>query len=75
MKILLFDTIYHLLKTEKELKEQGVKYEIIPTPREYSSNCGSAIRILEPENELLGSKILRNRDVQSQVPRIIDCRE
>lgn len=47
MRILLFNTIYHLLKAEKELKELGHKYEIIPTPREYSSDCGSAIRLLE----------------------------
>ncbi|MFH1618016.1 MAG: DUF3343 domain-containing protein [Candidatus Margulisiibacteriota bacterium] len=45
--ILLFDSIHQLLKTEKGLKKQGIKYEIIPTPREYSSDCGSAIKMKE----------------------------
>ncbi|MFC1770322.1 DUF3343 domain-containing protein [Candidatus Margulisiibacteriota bacterium] len=45
MIILLFESLNHLLKAEKILKNNEIQYEIIPTPREYSSDCGSAIRV------------------------------
>ena len=61
MKILLFNSIHHLLKEEKRLKEAGIAYEIIPTPRELSSDCGSAIRLLDGEDETGVSTGLQNQ--------------
>ena len=43
--ILTFDSIHHVLKAEKMLLAAYVKLDIIPTPRNISSNCGMSIRI------------------------------
>jgi hypothetical protein len=48
MTIIVFESITRLLKVEKLFKSKNIEYEIIPTPREISSDCGSAMRI---ENE------------------------
>jgi hypothetical protein len=34
-----------VLKSEKLLEKENVAYDIIPTPREFSSDCGMAIRV------------------------------
>lgn len=43
--ILNFDSTHHALKSEKLLNNIGIKFDIIPTPKEISSDCGIAIRI------------------------------
>jgi hypothetical protein len=42
---LLFHTIHDVLKAEKALKQMGVALELIPVPRNLSSDCGSCIRM------------------------------
>ena len=42
--VVLFHTIHDLFRLEEELKRRGVEVEPIPTPRELSSDCGSALR-------------------------------
>jgi len=37
--------VHHVLKSEKLLEKENVVYDIIPTPREFSSDCGMAIRV------------------------------
>jgi hypothetical protein len=39
----LFYTIHDLFQLEGELKARGVESKPIPTPREFSSDCGSAL--------------------------------
>ncbi len=41
--IVLFHTIHDLFRLEAELKRLGVATKAIPTPRELSSDCGSAL--------------------------------
>ena len=41
--IVLFHTIHDLFRLEAELKKRGVTTKAIPTPRELSSDCGSAL--------------------------------
>jgi hypothetical protein len=43
--ILIFESTHHALKSEKLLTGLGIKFDIIPTPKEISSDCGMAIRI------------------------------
>lgn len=43
--ILTFDSTHHVLKAEKLLKGSGIIHEIIPTPKDISSDCGMSIRI------------------------------
>jgi len=43
--ILIFQSTHHVLKAEKVLLGKGLKIDIIPTPKEVSSDCGMSIRI------------------------------
>jgi len=43
--ILIFESTHKVLKSEKLLLAGGIKFDIIPTPKEFSSDCGMSIRI------------------------------
>lgn len=43
-KVLTFQSIHHVLKAEKILLDAGFKFDIIPTPKNISSDCGMSIR-------------------------------
>lgn len=43
--ILVFESTHRVLKAEKILLDKKVKFEIITTPKDISSDCGMAIRI------------------------------
>ncbi len=43
--ILIFESTHKVIKAEKVLINKHIKHEIIPTPRDISSNCGMSIRI------------------------------
>ena len=34
-----------MLKAEKALKKEGIKHELVPVPRNLSTDCGMCIRI------------------------------
>jgi len=42
--VLLFHTTSAVLRSEKLLKQRGLAVKLVPTPREFSSDCGIAIR-------------------------------
>ncbi len=44
-KIIVFQTTHHVLKSEKILEKAGFKFDIIPTPKKFSSDCGMSIRV------------------------------
>ena len=53
--VLLFHSVHQVMRAEKLLKERGVRADLIPVPREISSDCGVAIEIsLESKEEALG---------------------
>lgn len=43
--VLIFDTVHQVIKAEKALKKGVFEIRIIPTPREFSSDCGMAIEL------------------------------
>jgi hypothetical protein len=43
--ILLFRSIHDVLRAEKMLKRQGVRHELVPVPRNLSSDCGMCVRL------------------------------
>ncbi|WP_457755511.1 DUF3343 domain-containing protein, partial [Thermodesulfatator indicus] len=43
--ILLFPSIHYVLKAEKILKKEGVNLDLVPVPKEISSDCGMALEI------------------------------
>ena len=42
---LIFHTIHDVLRVEKILKKQGFTFELVPVPRNLSSDCGSCIKL------------------------------
>lgn len=44
---LLFHSIHDVLKAEKRLKAGGFSFELMPIPRNLSSDCGSCIRLYD----------------------------
>lgn len=42
---LLFGTIHDVLKADKLLKAEGFAFELVPVPRNLSSDCGMCIRL------------------------------
>ena len=43
--VLLFSSVHQVMRTEKLLKENGLEVDLIPVPREISSDCGIAVEI------------------------------
>jgi hypothetical protein len=42
--VVLFHTTSAVLRAEKMLKKNGYTIKLIPTPRQFSSDCGIALR-------------------------------
>ena len=54
--VLLFHTTSAVLRSEKLLMKKGFVVKLVPTPREFSSDCGIAIRFeWERREEALGA--------------------
>jgi len=52
--VILFESIHQVLRAEKLLKGRGIKIDLIPVPRELSSDCGVAIEmVLESKGPFL----------------------
>ncbi len=66
MLILLFESIHYVLKTEKLFKASKIDYQIIPTPRELSSECGSAMKINENDKSKV-EKILKEKKINVKI--------
>ncbi|MFH1777482.1 MAG: DUF3343 domain-containing protein [Candidatus Omnitrophota bacterium] len=45
MIILVFESTYFLMRAQKSLMQRNIRHEVIPTPRDISSDCGMAIRV------------------------------
>lgn len=45
--LVLFDSIHYVLAFERQLKRGGIEHDVVPLPRELSSDCGSAIEFRE----------------------------
>ena len=49
--VALFDSVSHVMKAEKVLKEANIPYKIIPVPKSISSDCGVCVRFLPEQKE------------------------
>jgi hypothetical protein len=50
---LVFSTIHDVLRAERKLKEHGFNFELMPIPRNLSSDCGSCIRLYDEIEEVM----------------------
>ncbi len=60
--VVLFHTTSAAMRAEKVLVQAGLQVKLIPTPREFSSDCGIALRFeweyVEEVRRLLGERRL-----------------
>jgi hypothetical protein len=52
---LLFRSIHDVLKAEKHLKKNAAVFELVPVPRQISSECGVCIKSASSLKDLLSS--------------------
>ncbi len=50
---LLFPTIHDVLKAEKLLKQKGLSFELVPVPRNLSSDCGMCVKLEGDVDEII----------------------
>jgi hypothetical protein len=43
--VLVFESIHDVMRAEKELKALAISLDLVPTPRQISSDCGMAIAV------------------------------
>lgn len=43
--VLVFESIHDVMSAEKELKVLAISLDLVPTPRQISSDCGMAIAV------------------------------
>jgi hypothetical protein len=61
---LIFESTHKVLKAEKVLIEKSIKFDVIPTPKDISSECGISIRFNPEISELqLITATLENNSV------------
>ena len=65
--IFVFESVHRVMRAEKLLKGKGIKIDLIPVPREISSDCGVAIE-LSAESEEEAFHLLKENKVS-----ILEC--
>lgn len=55
---ILFHSIHDVLRAEKKLKSKEIEYELVPVPRQLSSDCGVCIKLKDIDS------ILDNTEIQ-----------
>lgn len=59
--VVLFHGLQAVLRAEKVLQKAGLTVKLVPTPRQFSSDCGVALRFtwadLEQVRERLAAKV------------------
>jgi hypothetical protein len=54
--VLLFDSIHDVLRAEKWFKARNVWFDLVPTPKDLSSDCGMSLQIREDSLPLAHSE-------------------
>ena len=63
MTVFVFHSIHDVMKAEKSLKSSGIPIDIIPVPKQVSSDCGMAIS-LEEEYKIRVQDILVEHNIE-----------
>jgi len=61
--VVLFPSTHYVLRAEEVLKGEGLNVNLIPVPREFSSNCGIALEF-DYNNKEKVNKILQENKVE-----------
>lgn len=70
--VVLFDSIHHVLAAEDVFRQKGVWCDLVPTPKELSSDCGMSVEFRE-QDKRKALEVLRNQRVKwRDVYRAVD---
>ncbi|HDP74844.1 MAG TPA: DUF3343 domain-containing protein [Bacteroidales bacterium] len=58
--LLLFQSIHRVMQAERIISSLGISYQIVPVPKEFSSECGMCIEVLCSSNNILVAELQRN---------------
>jgi len=58
----IFDSIHYVIMGEKTLKAAGLSIDVIPVPREISSDCGMAVELSCEDRDRV-EQILAEKDI------------
>jgi hypothetical protein len=47
--LLLFNSVHEVLAAERRLREIGAQIDVVPVPKELSSNCGVALEVVQED--------------------------
>jgi hypothetical protein len=70
--VILFHTTSSVLRAEKQLIREGFATKLIPTPRQFSSDCGIALRFDWNDHERITST-LGEGNIEFDAIRILDA--
>jgi len=59
--VALFHNTSAVMRAEKVLQKGGIAVKLIPTPREFSSDCGLAVRFSLPDKERVSTLLSQAR--------------
>lgn len=59
--VVLFHTTSSVMRAEKVLQKNGIAVKLIPTPRQFSSDCGMAVRFAWQDQERVRALLDQSR--------------
>ncbi len=68
--VVLVHTTSAAMRAERVLLRSGLSVKLIPTPRQFSTDCGIAVRFAWADAELVASLLTANRVEVSGIERL-----
>ena len=59
--VVLFRSVSHALRAERIVVRAGLQIKLIPVRRQFSSNCGTALRFLWPDEATIRQVLKEGR--------------
>jgi hypothetical protein len=66
--VALFESVSHVLRSEKILENAGIPHKLIPVPRHISSDCGICIRFSVELKKQIEDTLTGKVDIQEIRP-------
>lgn len=56
--VFILPSIHHVLRGEKALQQQGIRFDLIPVPKEVNPDCGMAIESAPAESSKVKAALM-----------------
>jgi uncharacterized SAM-binding protein YcdF (DUF218 family) len=68
--VVLFHSVSHALRAERIAMRAGLEVKLIPVPRQFSSNCGTALRFRWPKEATIRQALQEARVTIEAIQRL-----